>query len=277
MYLVDVDFLKENPVVIDCRFDMQNPGYGPKAYEKDHYPGAYYMDLEKDMTSEITRHGGRHPLPDLDEFASKIGSFGVTKDSKILIYDDGDMPMACRLWVMLKLLGLEKVYILKGGYQALLNAQVKLTSALPELTTSNLEYALDLSYICSMEDTKAALSRETSVVIDSRAPERFLGLTEPFDKIAGHIPGAVNYFWKDLFDENGVKNYGNIEAHFLEMHNYDEVIVHCGSGITGAVNQFFMREMNIKAVLYLGSYSDWLSYDDNEIIIKDNQKIKVHQ
>ncbi|MBN2794203.1 MAG: sulfurtransferase [Clostridia bacterium] len=276
MYLVDIEFLKENPVVIDCRFDMQNPSYGPKAYEKNHYPGAYYMDLEKDMTSKIEAHGGRHPLPDLNEFALKIGSFGVIDTSKILIYDDGDLPMACRLWVMLKLLGLKEVYILKDGYQAFLKAEIQLSNERPKPVISELKFDLDMSYICSMEETKEALSKENAIVIDSRAPERYAGLTEPFDKIAGHMPGAVNYFWKDLFDEKGVKSYGNIEAHFLEMHNYDQVIVHCGSGITGAVNQFFLREMNIPAVLYLGSYSDWLSYDDNEIIIKDNQRIKVH-
>lgn len=277
MYLVDVSFLKQNPIVIDCRFDMANPTYGPEAYKKSHYPNAYYLHLENDLTAELQTHGGRHPLPDLSVFVEKVGRFGIKNDSQVLLYDDGDLPMASRLWLMLKLIGLKEVYILNGGFKALVNHNIPLTDELPAYKENKFEVQLDLSYICSMEETKQALNDPKAIVVDSRAPERYAGLIEPFDKIAGHIPGTVNYFWKDLFKEDQVKNYGDLEAHFLEMNNYEKVIVHCGSGITGAVNQFFMRELNIPAVLYLGSYSDWISYDENEVIIKDNQKIKAHQ
>lgn len=272
MYLVEASFIKDDHVIIDCRYDMTNPAYGPKAYSESHVKGAYYIDLEKDMTASLGQHGGRHPMKDLLAFTEKIGSFGITNQT-VVIYDDGDMPMASRLWFMLRLIGLKEVYIIKGGFNKLKD-QVPLTQELPQTYTSQLEMHYQSDLIVDMETVKAAINNEDIAIVDSRANERYRGLVEPFDKIAGRIPSAVNYFWKDNFIESDptkkAKDYGQIEANFLGLDQKDQVFVHCGSGITGCVNMFFMNEIGIKSKLYLGSYSDWISYDDNEIVVKDN-------
>lgn len=275
MHLVNIEFIKENPVVIDCRYDMTNPPYGQEVYNKGHLKGAYYVDLDKDMTSPVDLHGGRHPLKDLEVFTQQMASFGIDQTTKVLIYDNGEYAMATRLWFMLRLIGLKAVYILEGGYEAIVSAGLEVTSEVPEKRHSDLVMDYQDHLICDMNYTKKALTKASSLVVDSRSPERHAGLEEPFDKIAGRIPGTVNYFWKDLFQDGRIKDYGKIEAHFLEMNNYDEVIVHCGSGITGCVNMFFMSEVGIGSKLYLGSYSDWVSYDDNEVIVKDNKKRTV--
>lgn len=275
MYLVNADFIKENSdvVIIDCRYDMTNPPLGYQLYREGHIEGAYYVDLDKDMTSEVKEHGGRHPLIDLDIFINQMRSFGIKKTSKIVIYDDGELAMASRLWFMLSLIGL-KPFIVKGGFKAL-QSSLNVTQIVPELMTSDLEASFNESLICDKEAVKDAMNNDRSVIIDSRSKERYLGLEEPFDKIAGHIPTAVNYFWKDNFENGTVKNYGDLQAMFLEMDNYEDIIIHCGSGITGCVNMFFLNELGIKSRLYAGSYSDWVSYDEHEIIVEDNVRQKV--
>lgn len=275
MYLVQPSFIKENKeaIVIDCRYDMSNPPVGPAAYAESHVKGAYYINLDEDMTSEIKAHGGRHPLKAMEAFAEKIGSFGIMHNSQVIIYDNGEMPMACRLWFMLKLIGI-KAYIVEGGFDACKEV-LEVSSEVPMIQPSQLKWSYNEDIICDIEAVKASMNKENSAIIDSRSKERYLGLEEPFDKIAGHIPTAINYFWKDTFRDGKVKDYGEIEALFLEMDKYDEIIVHCGSGITGCVNMFFMEEVGIKSKLYVGSYSDWVSYDDNDIIVKDNIKRKV--
>lgn len=276
MYLVNTGMIKEKQaVVIDCRYDMKDPAFGPRAYGEGHLPGAFYIDLEEDMTAALSIHGGRHPLPDLQVFTETIGSFGITGASSVLIYDDGSLTMASRLWMMLRLIGLKDVFILKGGFETLQAEGFTLTQEVPKRTSSQLKLHLNDHLICDKDDVISAQEDRAAVIVDSRAPERYQGLEEPFDRIAGHIPGAVNYFWQDLFEGGVLKDYGKIEAHFLEMNNYDEIIVHCGSGITGCVNVLLMAEVGIDAKLYLGSYSDWISYPDHEVIIKNDEHIKA--
>lgn len=278
MYLVESSFIKANDIIIDCRYNMTQANYGPQAYQESHLKGAYYINLDQDMTDTISLHGGRHPLKDLHAFTDKIGSFGIL-DQRIVIYDDGDLPMAARLWFMLRLIGLKDVYILKGGYKQACLDGYEVTSELPKLHKSQLKLNYQEDLIVDMNNIIEATDNDKIAIVDSRANERYLGLEEPFDKIAGRIPSAINYFWKDNFIESdplkGLKSYGDIQAFFLEMDSYDQIYVHCGSGITGCVNMLMMEEVGIKSKLYLGSYSDWISYDDHEIIVKNNEKRKV--
>lgn len=275
MFLVTTDFIKENKdaIIIDCRFEMSNPESAHKMYLESHLKGAYFIDVDKDLTSEIKEHGGRHPLKDLMVFTDQLKTFGIEKNSKVVIYDNGELAMASRLWYMCQLIGLD-TYILEGGYDKA-SQVLETSSQVPSLKTSNLEMVFNKELIVYKDDVIEAMDNPKTVIVDSRANPRYLGLEEPLDKIAGRIPTAVNYFWKDNFVNGHVKDYGDIEAMFLEMNNYDEIILHCGSGITGCVNMFFLNEINIKSKLYAGSYSDWISYEDNEVIIKNNLKKKV--
>nr|WP_276575891.1 rhodanese-like domain-containing protein [Oceanirhabdus seepicola] len=120
--------------------------------------------------------------------------------------------------------------------------------------------------ICDVEYVRENLNKEASIIIDSRARERYLALEEPIDKKAGHIPGAVNYFWKDNFDNLEVKDLNALNEKFHELKNYKKLIVHCGSGVSACVNVLLMSEVGLKPILYLGSWSDWISYEDNEVI-----------
>ena len=273
MYYVSKDILKSlNPVIIDCRFDLSNPDWGYNAYLKGHLKGAYYLDLEKDLTGDVKEHGGRHPLPDLNAFVDKLRSFGVDSNRPILLYDDGSLAMASRLWFMLKLIGLEEIYILKGGFNSLLSSEEDITQALPKEKSSDLSLNLNSDLICSVDEVIAFKDRADTILVDARAPERYQGLEEPLDFVAGHIPGAINIFWKEVFDSDGSK-----EDVYNQIKSYPNVINHCGSGVTGCVNMFFMWENHIKSKLYLGSYSDWISYDHHQIVTKNNKIISIGQ
>ena len=50
--------------------------------------------------------------------------------------------------------------------------------------------------------------------------------------------------------------------------DYDEVIVYCGSGITACPNSLALSEAGIRHKLYAGSFSDWISYDENMVETK---------
>ena len=64
--------------IIDCRFSLADPQLGQKQYEEAHIPGAFYLDLNRDLSSPVEKHGGRHPLPDTAEFAEKLAAMGIS-------------------------------------------------------------------------------------------------------------------------------------------------------------------------------------------------------
>ena len=64
--LVTVDWLsnhrqESDVVVLDCRFALADPTQGQRAYEQGHIPGAYHLDLNRDLSSPVQTHGVRHP------------------------------------------------------------------------------------------------------------------------------------------------------------------------------------------------------------------------
>ncbi|WFD12123.1 sulfurtransferase [Tepidibacter hydrothermalis] len=267
--LVGAKWLKENnnedTVIVDCRFDLQIPSYGKDSYLKNHIPDAVYIDVDKDLAGDVKEHGGRHPLPDLNEFKSKLESCGIGNDTIVVAYDDGEVAGASRFWWMLKYIGHEKVYILDGGIKAWKESGYYLSSDIPKKENKCLDIKINKSIIATVDEVKENIYKDTSVIIDSRSFERYKGEIEPIDKKAGHIPSSQNYFWMDVLENDKMKDNKKLKDHFNEILKYKKIIVHCGSGITGCVNYVALDEIGVKSKLYLGSWSDWISYDDNEI------------
>ncbi|MDN6195636.1 MAG: hypothetical protein L0I93_04025 [Atopostipes suicloacalis] len=102
--------------IIDCRYDLSEPNIGENLYKESHIPGASYFDLKEQLSSPVKKHGGRHPLPDLEVFKNNIEKAGIDRSKKVIAYDDGGMMYASRLWWLLKYIGHEDVYILEEGF-----------------------------------------------------------------------------------------------------------------------------------------------------------------
>ncbi|MSU00489.1 sulfurtransferase [Tissierella pigra] len=260
---------KEDLIILDTRAELNDPNYGLNEYEKGHIKGAHFVPMEEITTGELREHGGRHPLPDMNEFIENMKSFGIKDDSTVIIYDDGDLAMAGRLWWILKYSGKHQVYILEGGIKSWVENGMEVTTEIPKVKKSDiLTLNLDSSMEVDIDYVKEAIGNKDVVIIDSRAYERYIGEVEPLDKIPGHIPNALNYPWMNLV-ENGLKSKEELEEYFKPLKDYREVIVHCGSGITGTVNLMFMEEIGLKPKFYVGGYSDWVSYGDNEVVEGD--------
>ncbi|MDO4772218.1 MAG: sulfurtransferase [Bacillota bacterium] len=277
MSFVNVNFYKENPdaILIDCRFNLTQPDEGREEYEKGHVKGAIYVDLDRDLMGTLAEHGGRHPLPDMEEFRKRAESWGISDDSTVIIYDAGvSFPSACRLCLMLKMLGKES-YIIEGGIEALREAGYEMVTEVPEpkpgkLTTKpNHDLVVDIDYVLKN------IGSEKVAIVDSRGESRYKGLEEPMDKIAGHIPSAIHMFWQDAFDGEKLKSKEELKKRFAPLDAYEEAVFYCGSGVTGAVNTILYESLGGKAKLYSGSYSDYVTYKGNKLIIKDGEEFTI--
>ena len=261
----------DNLVVIDCRFDLINRTYGIDSYKKGHIKGSFILDIDKDLSSPTKEHGGKNPLQDPLILKEKLEKMGVDNDTTIVTYDDGDLNGACRLFFQLKHLGLKNVYVLDGGITSFVKEGGELEEKvnIPSCTSKEIRPNINNDLVVPMEYVKSKLYKKDTVIIDCRANERYQGLVEPAYSKAGHIPSAKNYFCKDLiksdFENGSLKDIEFLKKFFKYLNNYDEVILSCGSGISACVNSLALRELDIPHKIYIGSFSDWISYDDNEI------------
>jgi thiosulfate/3-mercaptopyruvate sulfurtransferase len=251
-------------VIVDCRFVLGQPDEGRKRYEKGHIPGAIYMDLEKDLSGPKGPHGGRHPLPDLAEFARKIGQAGIDQTVAVVAYDDSG-EMAARFWWMMRYLGHPNVKVLDGGYENWVQEGYPVTQEIPVRPSRIFQPKVQHHMIADMQYVKER--SEKSVLIDARAGERYRGESETIDPVAGHIPGAVNCFWKEGLRPDGTwKSREEQRARFHHLAGAEEVIVYCGSGVTACANVLALEEAGVENIrLYLGSWSDWCSYPENPV------------
>ncbi|RKL67687.1 sulfurtransferase [Salipaludibacillus neizhouensis] len=257
----------EELVVVDCRFHLENANKGFEEYTKEHISGAIYLDLNKDLSGVLGEHGGRHPLPSTDDFLETLGRAGIGNDQIVVIYDDQRGAMASRLWWMLKYVGHENVHVLEEGFSHWKKRGYPVTATVLSPVPKSYTPDINEEMLVTMEDVKSMVSQKNAILIDSRSEERFLGIHEPIDPVAGHIPGAVLEEWMERTTADG--RWKKKETQVKELKYYKEagqdLIVYCGSGVTACVNILALTEAGIQPKLYAGSWSDWVSHEDNPV------------
>lgn len=264
-----VEHLENDAIrVIDCRYDLTDPDAGRKLYQESHIPGASHFDLKEHLSAPVKKHGGRHPLPDLEVFKKQVEKAGIDQSKTVVAYDDGGSMYAARVWWLLKYIGHEKVYILEEGFTGWEEIGYPVTTEIPDFDPVEYEMDIQEEMLASMEEVQEIVESEkkTSVLIDSRAHERYLGEVEPLDRIAGHIPGAINKEWTEGLDDGSFKNSEAQKERFSELDKDEPIVVYCGSGVSATPNYIALKMAGFENVkLYAGSYSDWISYEENEI------------
>ncbi|HEV7620319.1 MAG TPA: sulfurtransferase [Flavisolibacter sp.] len=249
-------------ILIDAR---SGPGIIEK-YKELHLKGAIHVDLDTDLSS-ITGNaakGGRHPLPDIAAFSKLLSKLGITKESVVFIYDDkSGINAASRFWWMLKNAGHANVSVIDGGMDAAIKAGFQLSTGEEKNNPAEPYPVTDWSHSkIPITEVEKVLSNPEYIIIDVREAKRYEGITEPIDKIAGHIPGAVNIPLSENLNADGTfkssdelfEKYKNIIAN----RNPDHVIVHCGSGVTACHTLLAMEHAGIHGPkLFVGSWSEW--------------------
>ncbi|MFX3633235.1 MAG: sulfurtransferase [Candidatus Pristimantibacillus sp.] len=270
---------KGNLVIADCRFLLNDPGAGEAAYLAGHVPGAVYLHLERDLSGpkQPGGAGGRHPLPDAQQLADKLGAVGIGNRTSVVAYDDQGGAMASRLLWLLQWLGHsgEKA-IVAGGFDAWQSAGGAVTTKLPEVIGQTFVPQEQADIVVDAAYVRERLGRDDVTLIDSREAPRYRGEVEPIDPVAGHIPGAVNRFWKDGYEADGMMKLVDAQLErFSGISPDDEIIVYCGSGVTATPNVIALEAAGYRNVkLYAGSWSDWSSDEGNPVETGDEEEQK---
>jgi len=249
--LVDGDWLAEHldeVRVVDCRWRLGEPGAGERDWEAGHIPGAGFMDVDRDLSSEPGA-AGRHPLPAPESFEQAARRAGISADTRVVAYDEAIDGGATRLWWLLRHFGHHDVAVLDGGLAAWRAEGRPLRGGREEIGAGDFE-ARPLS-----DDSVSADEVQAGgfTLLDARAPERYAGLAEPIDPLRGHIPGAVNTPFAALAPGGRFLPAGELAERIPE----GELVAYCGSGVTACTVVLAAALAGRDARLYPGSWSEW--------------------
>ena len=250
-------------MLLDCSFELSDLQAGQRAYAAGHIPGARYLHLEHDLSTDKTGRNGRHPLPSRESFARTMAALGLHAGTQVVAYDNAGGMYAARLWWMLRWAGHQAVAVLDGGIAGWKASGRGLSTDAPAaLPVGNFGLAPSLVSTVSYDEVRANLDAPGRLVLDARAPDRFRGENETMDPVGGHIPGARNRLFKDNLGPDGrFKPPAQLRQEFDAITGgrpASELINQCGSGVTACHNLLAMEVAGLRgAALYPGSWSEW--------------------
>ena len=259
--LQELIFGETNLLICDCRFDLHKLSAGSEAYSAGHIPGAIYIDLDKDLSDTKNGTNGRHPLPTLENWAKTKQRLGIDSALHVIAYDGQGSAFASRLWWMLRATGHHKVQVLDGGFESWKGAvsTVKRVPTPLHIQPETRKY----EGLVLADAVLKNLASHSQTILDARAPDRFHGQNETLDSAGGHIPGAINRFFKDNLESGEFKSPEMLRNEFsalLGNIQASDVIHQCGSGVTACHNLLAMESAGLgSSLLYAGSWSEWCS------------------
>jgi thiosulfate/3-mercaptopyruvate sulfurtransferase len=250
----------EAVTLLDVRWSLGGPP-GRARYEAGHLPGAAFVDMERDLSGPGGT-GGRHPLPDQEQFAATMRAAGVRRYDPVVVYDQCDGSAAARAWWLLRYYGHDDVRVLDGGYDGWVVAgrPVSTKDARPRPG----DFVGTPGAMPVLDAAGAAAVADSGVLLDARAGERFRGENEPVDPVAGHIPGARSAPSRENVGDDGTfqapdRLRSRFEALGVAGDDRPQVGVYCGSGVTAAHEVLALHLIGVRAALYPGSWSEWIT------------------
>lgn len=262
-------------VIVDCRFDLADPGAGRRAYETAHIPGAVYADLDRDLAAPIGAATGRHPLPEPDALAATFGRLGIGGETRVVVYDAANGGIAARCWWLLRWLGHDKVQLLDGGFSAWKAAGLPVETGVVRNPVRAFVPEPRKDWVLTTEELASGVQDGvTGQLFDARDRARYRGENEPIDPVAGHVPGARNLPFTDFLRPDGRWSEpetrralwqqalpGGAGAGFAVM---------CGSGVTACHLALSAVEAGLPAPrLYVGSWSEWIRDPERPVALGD--------
>lgn len=254
-------------VLVDCRFVLGDPGAGRRAWATGTIEGARYADLDTDLSGPIVPGvTGRHPLPEREAFAERVGQWGIDGQTQVVAFDDKGGAFASRLWWMLRWLGHDRVAVLDGGLPAWEAAG---HGHKPGVVANDPRGFELRPALVERVDAAEVLARvggggKSAAIFDARAADRYRGENERTDPVAGHIPGARSLPFGGNLDAQGhMRSREELVERWTTAIAPDELpgaIAYCGSGVTACHNLLAIAHAGLPLPrLYPGSWSEWIT------------------
>jgi thiosulfate/3-mercaptopyruvate sulfurtransferase len=259
-------------VLLDCRVLSD--------FQAGHVKGAVWVDVSEWKTASLKSGGLSSP----DRWRERFAALGVTGKNPVVVYDDGNMTDAARVWFLLQLLGIRNASVLNGGFPELgsliRSRQIDIATKQPGVVVGKpvAEPVAPSTCRVSFADKAAvreAIDEKAAVILDVRSEEEYAGTDKEKNPRHGHLPNAINLPHFRLLDTKDQpatpKSKGRLRSpdelrrlfRQVGLTSQKPVITHCQSGgraSLAALALIFAGYGNVSN--YYPSFADWAA--DNE-------------
>lgn len=265
--LVSVDWLQQHLddtglLIFDASWHMPaSKRDGAEEWRQSHIPGARYFDFDRRVCNP--RASLPHMMPDEKLFTAEVQALGLRQDSSVVIYDTLGMFSSPRVWWMLRVMGFGNVAVLDGGMPAWLAAGYSAESSESTVTPVPGDFIAQYraNLVADSRQVLSALNDAGTAILDARPAARFHGqANEPRPGLrGGHMPGADNLPFTDLFQDGLLKPKEELKAIFTDrIGDRQRAICTCGSGVTACILAYAAHLVGFEGfVVYDGSWCEW--------------------
>ncbi|MEM8807453.1 MAG: rhodanese-like domain-containing protein [Cyanobacteria bacterium P01_G01_bin.38] len=209
-------------------------------------------------------------LNDDEQLTQQLQDLGISAQTPVVVFanppngwgEDG------RIVWMLRTLGHRQVVMVDGGFQALVEAQVPLqqgASTAPE--PGDFVVRRTPEWDIQRDQLRDQLSSDNLVIIDTREPREFAGRTPYGEQRGGHVPGAINLYFKTLLREDGTllpPQELHTKLSELGITPDTQVVVYCTGGIRSGWLASVLATLGFSVKNYAGSMWEWSAASEND-------------
>jgi len=232
---------------------------------EEHIVGSRHADFTQEgFTGEKSRF--RNTIPDPQDFADAMARLGVYEGARVILYDDAALQWATRVWWMLRWIGVDKAFVLDGGWVSWDDAGGAVSDKPVTYPPGKLTAKPRPDMFCNITDVKAAMKNGTPL-IDALSVEQFEG-RENVLGLSGHIPGAVNIPGKSLVSpiDDSFYPLEELEGQFPWPKD-EKVMLYCGSGIAAAAVAHVMVRLGYEDItIYMPGLQEWIADKDAPMV-----------
>ncbi|WBT38788.1 MULTISPECIES: sulfurtransferase [Hyphomicrobium] len=229
----------------------------PDAFDSGHAAHAMRVPIEE---WEAAAKAGETSFENVTYWEHQIAALGVDGQRPVVIYDDGRMTEAARVWFILQYFG-AKAFILNGGWPALEGgALLPVSAAKPrDSTTFRARPGSGPVGLADRTTLKAELGADVRV-FDARTVGEYTGTDLRRNARGGHLPGARLIPHSDLLDDGRLKPAGHLRGLLADagFQSGDHIVTHCDGGGRAALAAVAAVRAGCDDVrVYYLSFSDW--------------------
>ncbi len=227
------------------------------AFAAGHLPGAVHLDVFGISLVDTSAA----PLAAFEWIVRHLLELrGVTRDQRVVVYEENSGMRATRVLWLLDLLGHPDARLLDGGIRAWGAAGLPTTREAAEPETTSLAIERRPGHLATVGDVEAALGRPDVRIVDTRSAAEHTGAVARAAR-GGAIPGSVHLEWTRNLDAEGRYRPADELRAMYEAAGVTashDVITYCQGGYRAAQTWLALTIAGYPRVrVYLGSWGEW--------------------